>query len=126
MALYRNTGTPVRDNDGNLIMRNEVFDSERIRKEMLVRRAHQFRAVQEAPEPPARRARVTNVPPKQTKPPYDDPKGDEPDGGPVEFDGTYDIDEMHTGSGWYTLPTGVRVRGRDAAEKALQELTGGD
>lgn len=32
-----------------------------------------------------------------------------------------DVDEFHTGGGWYELPDGSKVRGRDNAEQALRE-----
>lgn len=32
-----------------------------------------------------------------------------------------DVDEYHTGGGWYELPDGSKVRGRAAAHSALTE-----
>lgn len=118
MAKVKNKGTVVRDVDGAPIYRGDVVDEDRVPAETLLRRAHQFRRVQEAngSAPAPDRVRVTNVPPPPEK----------HDGGPPEFTGEYDIDEMHTGSGWYSLPHGERVRGRDAAAARLEELTGGD
>lgn len=34
---------------------------------------------------------------------------------------TRSVDALHTGGGWYELPDGSKVRGRDAAEAALGE-----
>ena len=33
-----------------------------------------------------------------------------------------DVDEYHTGGGWYTLPNGEKVRGEDKALEALKAL----
>lgn len=34
----------------------------------------------------------------------------------------YDIDEYHTGAGWYELPNGEKVRGKDNAIETLENL----
>ena len=36
------------------------------------------------------------------------------------------VDAFHVGAGWYQLPDGTKVRGRDAAAEALEGVHGGD
>ena len=52
--------------------------------------------------------------------PPDEPEPDQPE--PDE------VDAFHVGAGWYQLPDGTKVRGKDAATEALngEEVDGGD
>ena len=38
-------------------------------------------------------------------------------------DGSEDVERYHTGAGWYELPNGEKVRGKDNAIAMLEDLT---
>lgn len=98
-GLYMNIGAPIRRAGATVAKRGEVFEPT---EDEILRLAYKLRRVdggQVAVGAPAPAAPVVEPEPE---PEY-----------------TGDISDYHTGAGWYTLPGGVRVRGREAALEVL-------
>ena len=50
---------------------------------------------------------------------------EQPTAGPAETKAKpLDVEQYHTGGGWYTMPDGEKVRGEDEAAKYLEGLNG--
>lgn len=51
---------------------------------------------------------------------------EQPTAGPAETKTAepLDVDQYHTGGGWYTMPDGEKVRGEDGAREYLEGLNG--
>lgn len=103
-GLYRNIGAPIRRDGVTVAKRNEVFAPT---EDEITRLRYKLRLVDATPQAvgvsaPAAVAAKPRVPEPEPEPEY-----------------TGDISEYHTGAGWYTLPGGVRVRGKEAALEAL-------
>lgn len=101
MSRYRNIGAPIRRDGVVVARRGEVFEptaDELKRKAYKLQPVMEERVVRKRPAPPAPDPEVDDAP--------------DPD----------DIDAYSTGGGWYTLPGGERVRGKDNAVSRLEEL----
>lgn len=116
------------DGQGFSIAPGRVYDL----PDALASRLIETGAAVDASEPePAREGGVSNAPdrkvarrtsavreePETFVEPEDRPVEDEQDGA-VDASSD-DLDEFHVGGGWYELPGGERVRGKDAAREAL-------
>lgn len=105
--MYRNIGAPIRRNGKTVAGRGDVFEPT---PEEIIRLSYKLRAV----DAPARRSQPTPAKqvaveaPASAAPAVADPE-------PLSAS----VDDYHTGAGWYTLPGGERVRGRQAALDAL-------
>lgn len=104
---WRNTGARFTTTDGRKIYKGVTFDPS---PEDLARRRHKLEWVGPG-DPP-----TPGV--EDDAPANDEVEGTEPPEPEVQDD-PMDVEQYHTGYGWYTLPGGVRAHGKEEAEEIL-------
>lgn len=132
--LYKLVGAPFTRADGTRIERGDVFVPT---DEELIRRRHKlqpqfdhqtdFRTAEERRKGRKQRATKAQRLKKEAEAVRKADQMAEENEPPanVPADALKDVDEYHTGNGWYTLPGGVRKQGKKEAQEYLDSLKAG-